>query len=211
MSDPAVTVVDYGLGNLLSVRRGFEHCGAAVRVSASPDAVWRAERLVLPGVGAFGDGMAKLRERGLDHAVHEFVKSGRPLLGICLGMQMLFDASEEFGSHQGLGLIAGKVARIPADGRKVPHIGWAPIHPPADTKRPWQGTLLQGTADGTAFYFVHSYTGFPADAGDRLADADYLGARISAVVARGNVMGTQFHPEKSGPAGLAVIARFLDL
>lgn len=216
MCDPTVTIVDYGLGNLLSVRRGFEHCGAAVRVTASPDAVWRADRLILPGVGAFGDGMAKLCERGLDHAVREFVGSGRPLLGICLGMQMLFEDSDEFGRHAGLGLIAGRVTRIPstcADGasRKVPHIGWSPIEPPADTGRPWTGTLLEGTAPDTAFYFVHSFTGVPGDPADRLADTDYLGARVSAVVARDAVLGTQFHPEKSGPAGLTVIRRFLAL
>lgn len=216
-SRPTVTVVDYGMGNLLSVTRALEHCGACAVLCERPEEVAKADYLVLPGVGAFADGMAGLRRRGLVEAIREQAATGRPLLAICLGMQMLLAESTEFGRHEGLGLIAGTVDEIPrttADGtpHKVPHIGWATIRPPASaTAGCWRGTILDGLGDGVSAYFVHSFTAAPSEPGARLADADYDGRPISAAVRRGNVFGTQFHPEKSGPVGLRIIENFLGL
>lgn len=203
-----VTVIDYGIGNLHSVVKALRHEGAEVQVTADPTAITAAERLVLPGVGAFGDGMRALAERRQIDSILEYARRGRPLLGICLGMQLLLAESDEFGWHRGLGLVEGRVAAItPRPGFKVPQIGWNRVVP-----RPggsWQGTLLEPLVPGTMMYFVHGYTAVPAREADRLADADYGGERISAAIAHDNVVGCQFHPEKSGSAGLLVIHRFL--
>jgi glutamine amidotransferase len=206
-------VVDYGRGNLLSVTRAIEHCGTAPRLSDDAREIAAADRVVLPGVGAFGDAMAELRRRRLTDSILDYASTERPLLGICIGMQILFDRSEEFGLHDGLGLIPGAVAAIPptgADGEphKVPHIGWSEIAPP-ETGPSWEDTPLAGIDPGTRFYFVHSFTARPADPASRLADADYDGRTISAMVRRGPLFGCQFHPEKSGPSGLRVIENFL--
>jgi imidazole glycerol-phosphate synthase subunit HisH len=202
-----VVVIDYGLGNLHSVVKALRHEGAEVVVSQEPSEVRGADRLVLPGVGAFRDGMEGLRSRNLVEPVLEFAATGRPFLGICLGMQLLLGESEEFGHHVGLGIIPGKVVLIPrAPGRKVPHIGWNRIQPAGSG---WADTPLEPLEPGTMTYFVHSYTAVPARDEDRLADADHAGFRISAAVRKANVVGTQFHPEKSGSAGLLVLARYL--
>lgn len=202
-----VVVVDYGLGNLHSVVKALHREGAEVVVSEDPAQVQNAERLVLPGVGAFADGMEGLRRRHLVEPLLEFVATGRPLLGICLGMQLLMAESSEFGRHLGLGIIEGNVTLIPAaPGRKVPHIGWNRIMPVSTS---WVGTPLEPLEPGTMMYFVHSYTAEPTREQDRLADVDYVGVRVSAAVRKDNVVGTQFHPEKSGSAGLAVLARYL--
>lgn len=208
-----VTVVDYGIGNLLNVLRALEHCGAAIRLidKASP-ADLDADRLVLPGVGAFGDGMAELRARGFDELVKRFSETGRPFLGICVGMQMMFDASEEMGEHAGLGLMAGRVRAVPATGsdgkqHRVPHIGWRPLEPAAS----WQGTILADVPPGERAYFVHSFAADPADAVVRLADVHYDGRRICAAVQTGSLYGCQFHPERSAQAGLKMLQRFLTL
>jgi len=208
-----VAIIDYGIGNLFSVRRSFEHCGASVVVSDDPEVLLAAPRLVLPGVGAFADGMRGLIERGLDKAVVEFAGSGKPLLGICLGMQMLASVSEEFGEHKGLDIIPGRVAPIPKttlEGKphKIPHIGWSGLLLP-DGLSSWQGTVLEELASGDAVYLVHSYAVQPADEAHRLADCDYGGRRISAAIRKGNVHGLQFHPEKSGSIGLHIIRNFL--
>ncbi|MDP6884753.1 MAG: imidazole glycerol phosphate synthase subunit HisH, partial [Rhodospirillales bacterium] len=208
-----VTVVDYGRGNLFSVTKAFEHCGAEVEVTQSAERVMAAERLVLPGVGAFGDAMEALRGRGLIESIREYAESGRPFLGICVGMQVMFDGSEEFGDHRGLGLIPGKVVAIPdtdSDGRphKVPHVGWTRLDAP-DGGPGWDGTILAGLGADDWVYFVHSFTAVPADDRHRLADSDYGGHRISAAVRLESLWGCQFHPEKSGPAGIAVLSRFL--
>jgi glutamine amidotransferase len=207
-----VSVVDYDIGNLYSVQRALETVGATVRWASDAAAVASADRLVLPGVGAFADCMRGLRERGLADAVRSHALSGRPLLGICVGMQMLADASEEFGEHQGLGLIPGRVRAVPSyntAGRRhnIPHIGWSALTRPA--ARDWHGTPLQATAEGTSVYLVHSFAFEPAHDSDRLADCHYGGHRICAAIGRGRLFGTQFHPEKSGPAGLAMLATFL--
>jgi glutamine amidotransferase len=208
----SVTVVDYGRGNLLSVARALEHCGATVTFADEPGPVTAAERLVLPGVGAFGDAMAELARRGLDEAIHAFAATGRPFLGICLGMQLLLDVSEEFGAHGGLGLVPGAVTAVPAsgaDGRphRVPHIGWNALHP---ANGGWDGTVLGGVAPGSSVYFVHSFAAHPDSESDRLADCDYDGVRIAAAIRRGAWTGCQFHPEKSGPVGLRIIENFVE-
>jgi glutamine amidotransferase len=211
MSVP-VTVIDYGIGNLLNVLRALEHCGAAVKVTDKASAAdLDADRMVLPGVGAFGDGMVELKARGFDELVRRFADTGRPFLGICVGMQMLFEASEEMGEHPGLGLLPGRVRAVPpagADGQphRVPHIGWRPLVP----VRPWQDSILAEVAPGERAYFVHSFCA-DTDATVRLADVDYDGHAICAAVQRGNLTGCQFHPERSAHAGLGMLRRFLAL
>ncbi len=212
-----VTIIDYGLCNILSVTRGFESVGAEVELTDSAAAIDRAERLVLPGVGAFADGMAGLREKGLVEPLREYAKSGRPLIGVCLGMQMLLETNEEFGIHEGLGLIPGRVVAIPgtdADGRahKIPHIGWTDLVPPeGTTPESWKKTVFKEIRPGTAAYFVHSYTAVTTNRANRLADSYYGGQLISAAVYSGNVYGCQFHPEKSGPIGLSILKSFMEL
>jgi glutamine amidotransferase len=213
MSTPEVAVIDYGMGNLLSVRRGLEHCGATVTVTADPGAILSAPWVVLPGVGAFADGMAELRRQGLDAVVREVAARGTPLLGICLGMQMLLDESVEFGIASGLGLIQGRVVPVPAvttggNPQKIPHIGWNALVLPQG-RADWKGTLLQELESGEAVYFVHSFMASPADPGHRIADCLYGGMPVSAAIARDNIFGCQFHPEKSGEVGLKVLRRFL--
>lgn len=215
MSKPNVTVIDYGMGNLLSVCRALEHCGATVNLTGDGDGIDRAERLVLPGVGAFGDGMKELAGRHLIEPITRSAADGRPLLGICLGAQMLLDSSEEFGHHAGLGLIPGAVTAIPpngADGKphKIPHMGWAPMQPAGDGAD-WSNPLLNGTPENTAFYFVHSFQLQPADADHLAAITDYNGIPVGAMVAKARIFGCQFHPEKSGPAGLDILRNFLAL
>ncbi len=211
-STPKVTVVDYGIGNLYSVRRALESCGAEVTLSADAAAIEASPRLVLPGVGAFADGMQGLRERGLVEPIRRYAASGRPLLAICLGMQMLVGVSEEFGEHEGLGVIAGRVIAVPSaalDGtpHKIPHIGWNGLLPSDGAD--WRGSLLDGTAGGTPVYLVHSFHVVPDDPAHRLAHCLYGGHRITAAIRSGRIVGCQFHPEKSGPAGLAMLARFV--
>ena len=210
MSIP-VTVLDYGIGNQLNVLRALEHCGASVKVvqKASAEDV-EADRLVLPGVGAFGDGMTELRARGFDDLVKRFAQTGRPFLGICVGMQVMFDASEEMGEHEGLGLLPGRVHPVPAtgaDGRphRIPHIGWRPLVPSV----PWDGTILADVQPLERVYFVHSFAADPAQAGVRLAHVDYDGVSLCAAVHRDNLYGCQFHPERSAETGLSVLRRFL--
>lgn len=208
-----VTVVDYGMGNLLSVTRALEHCGAGVELAQDAAGVERSERLVLPGVGAFEDGMKGLRARGLVEPIKKHAAAGKPLLGICLGMQMLMEKSEEFGLHEGLGIVPGEVKGIPptaasGEPHKIPHIGWNALVAPEGLSR-FEHPLLKDTAPGESAYFVHSFTPVPSDARDRAADCFYNGRRISAVIARGSAVGCQFHPEKSAEAGLRMIRNFL--
>ena len=215
MSTPEVAVIDYGMGNLLSVRRGLTHCGAIVEVTAKPDAILAAPLVVLPGVGAFGNGMAELRRLGLDEVVRKVAAQGTPLLGICLGMQMLLDESEEFSRTAGLGIIPGRVVPVPettADGRsqKIPHVGWNAVVL-APGRESWDNTPLQEVASGEAAYFVHSFMASPTDPDHRLAVCYYGGIPVTAVIGRDNVFGCQFHPEKSGDVGLKVLRKFLTL
>ena len=208
-----VAVIDYGIGNLLSVRRGIERCGATVVVTADPDVILDAQRVVLPGVGAFADGMAELSRRKLDSVVREVAVRGIPLLGICLGMQMLLEESEEFGKTAGLGLIPGRVVNVPTttiDGQsqKIPHIGWSALSP-ANGHSNWKSTLLSNVKPGEAVYFVHSFMASPSDPSHCIADCIYGGRSVSAAIGWRNVFGCQFHPEKSGEVGLRVLRGFL--
>ncbi len=205
---PHVTVIDYGMGNLLSVTRALEHCGAEVTTESSPLFIAKAERLVLPGVGAFGNGMAELQQRNLVDAIRNYAATGRPLLGICLGMQMLLDGSDEFGASEGLSLIPGWVRKLPEQaGIKLPHIGWSGIRPPSG--RNWEDSLLDHVNPGEEVYFVHSFYADPANPADRLAETPYGAFQFCSVVKKGNITGCQFHPEKSGEAGLDIIRNFL--
>lgn len=212
---PKVTIIDYGSGNVLSVSRAFAHCGAEIVLSGDPKLIRESDRLVLPGVGAFAGCMDKLKSHGLPGAIKEFVRTGRPFLGICVGMQILFDESEEFGQHEGLGLIPGKVVKIPAvgaDGKthSIPFIGWSPLALPTGQSE-WKGSILGDIEPGDSAYFLHSFTALPDEQKYRLADTSYDGCVISAAVGNNNIIGTQFHLEKSGPVGLKIISRFLRL
>lgn len=200
MSPYVTAVLDYGAGNLHSIRRALERQSLAVRVIDSPDGLEEAGALVVPGDGAFGPAMARLRAQGFPDRIRSFVGSGRPFLGICLGMQLLFEESEEDGRHEGLGLLPGRVVRLPAT-VKVPHMGWNTL----SLLRP--SPLLAGCATGDYVYFIHSYHAVPADPTLIAATAAYGGA-VAAVVGRGRVWATQFHPEKSGAVGTRMLAEF---
>lgn len=215
MNNKKVTVLDFGMCNLLNMVRAFEHIGCTVEVTESPDVARQANRLVVPGVGAFKHCIEELKSRHLDQGISEFIASQRPFLGVCVGMQMLFEHSSEFGSFDGLGFLKGRVERIAdhdTDGQVqgVPHIGWNNLVTP-ESGRGWQGSLLDEFAGKTpAMYFVHSFAATPTDESIRLADCVYGGHRVCAAVETGNVMATQFHPERSGPMGLKILQRFVN-
>jgi glutamine amidotransferase len=205
-----IAVLDYGMGNLRSVEKALEHVGAEVEITYAPDRVRAAEALVLPGVGAFPKAMAAVRERGLDELVHERRSSGVPILGICLGMQLLFDSSVELGGAEGLGLLPGEVRALDAPGLKIPQIGWNTVE--------WrqQSALVEGLGESAAFYHVHSFAPVASNPPSRraggvvLGTAEY-GAEFVSAVAGDGVYGVQFHPEKSGPDGLTLLSNFVKL
>ena len=210
-----ITIVDYGLGNLFSVSHAFEHIGADVKLVSTAAEIEKAEMLVLPGVGSFLHGMQRLNALGLSDSLKQFAKSQRPLLGICLGMQLLFDESHEFGIYKGLSILPGKVVPIPqkspkGETHKIPHIGWNELQIPSHLKD-WDGTYFHGLPQHSSVYFVHSFTAQPVDETHRLADADYNGCQISAAVQAGLILGCQFHPEKSGEVGLNILRHFVEL
>lgn len=213
MTSTEVAVIDYGAGNLLSVQRGLEHCGAQVVLTADPERIFAAERVVLPGVGAFGSAMQALENLSLVAVLRELARRQTPLLGICLGMQLLLDESEEFGHTKGLGLIPGRVVPLPStslagETLKIPEIGWNALQPSAGSPG-WRGTLLQDCRPGQAVYFVHSFMAVPMQGVHRLADYDFGGHAIAAVIRKDGTTGCQFHPEKSGEVGLGILRRFL--
>ena len=201
-----IAIVDYGVGNLFSLAASFRKIGAETVITSAPTVIAAADRVILPGVGAFGDAAKKLRESGLDKVVKEEAAKGKPLMGICLGMQLLFEYSEEFGHHEGLGLLKGRVVPmkgvIPPD-YKIPHIGWNRLSVKQDIP------LFKHIQDGDHVYFVHSFYADDCDAA--LAATTEYGAELTAAVAMGNVMGCQFHPEKSGDVGLNILRGFLEL
>lgn len=200
-----LAIVDYGMGNLHSVAKAIERLGYEAVVSGDAAVLLAADGILLPGVGAFGDAMEQLTASGLDGTLRQAVDSGKPLLGICLGMQLLFSASEEHGLHDGLGLLPGRAVRFsPESGLKVPHMGWNRLQ----FKQP-EHPLLAGLDEGHV-YFVHSYHVLPEREQDLLAVTDY-GQPVTAIVGRGNVFGMQFHPEKSGELGMALLRNFLAL
>ncbi len=202
-----IGIIDYGMGNLRSVQKAFELYGADARIVTSPAEIAAADKVVLPGVGAFADAIAHLRDRGLVEPILAAIDSGKPFLGICLGLQMLFDVSYEGGEHRGLGVIPGKVVRFDwadkpdAAGLKIPHMGWNQLQ--------WQRPcpVLAGLESGEWFYFVHSYYVVPDDPAAVCGECDY-GVRFAGMIWRDNVMAVQFHPEKSQRAGLKIIENF---
>lgn len=202
-----VVIVDYGRGNLFSVARAVEVCGGTPVFSEAAEEISSADRVILPGVGAFGDAMQGLRDRNLIEPLIRFAAMGRPLLGICLGMQMLLEESFEHGSHAGLGLIGGVVERLPQDPAtqrpKVPAVGWRPLQQSPGVQ--WDGTVLANTQSGDHAYFVHSYAARPSDPSHLLATYKFGAFDAAAVIARENVTGCQFHPEKSAAVGLGII------
>ena len=200
-----ITIIDYQMGNLRSVQKGFEKVGHQAEISSDPGEIAAAEKLVLPGVGAFADAIGELRRRDLVEAIQAHIAADRPLLGICLGLQLLFDVSYEDGEHQGLGVIAGEVVRfqVPPP-NKVPHMGWNQII----IRQP--SPLLDGIEAGTHFYFVHSYHVVPKDNSVVALEAEY-DQPFCAAVARGNLFATQFHPEKSQSEGLKLLKNFASL
>ncbi|MEQ6341925.1 MAG: imidazole glycerol phosphate synthase subunit HisH [Gammaproteobacteria bacterium] len=211
-----ITLLDYGMCNLLNVARAFEHCGAEVTITEDAPSALKAEKLVVPGVGAFRDSILEVEARGFGDAIKRFVDTGRPFLGICVGMQMLFETSEEFGDHPGLGVLSGSVKAVPkltVDGaeQRIPHIGWNHLVAP-ETGRSWHGSLLEAfEGRHPAVYFVHSFAAVPTDPSVRLADTVYGGHRVCAAVQRDNIMATQFHPERSGEIGLDILRGFMRL
>jgi glutamine amidotransferase len=198
--DASILILDYGMGNLRSVEKALEHVGARATIGADPDAVRAANGLILPGVGAFPRAMERIRATGLDQMIAERAGAGTPILGICLGLQLLFERSDELGGAEGLGLLPGSVTALAAPGLKVPNIGWAPVR--------WEheSPLVSGIASETPFYLVHSFVA-RAGAEDTLGTAEY-GERFVCAAERDNVFGVQFHPEKSSAAGLRLLANF---
>jgi len=196
-----IAIIDYGMGNLHSVSKAVERLGCEARVTSDPREILAADGAILPGVGAFGDAMANLRETGLVDTVKEYAASGRPFLGICLGMQLLFTESEEHGTHRGLDLLPGRVVRFQGD-YKVPHMGWNEL----TFKQ--ESPLFEGVEPGHV-YFVHSYHALPERESDLLAVTDYY-QPVTAIVGRGSVYGMQFHPEKSGELGMALLRKFTE-
>ncbi|MEK7084724.1 MAG: imidazole glycerol phosphate synthase subunit HisH [Patescibacteria group bacterium] len=211
MNRQSVIIIDYGFGNLHSLVKALLRLGAHPSLTERPEDVATADAVFLPGVGAFGQGMAELSRRGFVSPLKEYASSGKPLFGICLGMQFLFEYSEEFGKHQGLGLLRGGVKRIVPQEKqcKIPHIGWNELLMPTG-RHSWDGTILHGLHEHEQAYFVHSYAAHPSDAGDAVANTEYCGAVFASVVEKGNVAGTQFHPEKSGEAGLRILKNCLE-
>lgn len=200
-----IAIVDYGMGNLHSVSKAVERLGYECVVTGEAEQILAADHVILPGVGAFGDAMGHLRESGLDLVVKQVAAGGQPLLGICLGMQLLFSNSDEHGSHEGLDIFSGSVVRFELrDDYKVPHMGWNKL-----SFRQPQSPLLQGLEEGHV-YFVHSYHALVAKESDLLAVTDY-GYPVTAIVGQGNVFGMQFHPEKSGELGIKLLGNFLKL
>jgi glutamine amidotransferase len=195
-----ICILDYGMGNLRSVEKALEHVGAEATIANDPGAVRAADGLILPGVGAFPRAMERIGELGIDGLLAERREAGVPILGICLGLQLLFDSTTELGGATGLGFLAGEVTGLDGDGLKVPHIGWSPVSWTRESR------LTEGIETGTPFYFVHSFSPHP-EAADLLGTAEY-GARFASAAERDNVFGVQFHPEKSSGAGLRLLANF---
>lgn len=211
----SVTVIDYGIGNILNVVRAFEQIGADVSLAKSSSDLKQVERVVLPGVGAFSHGMNQLKDLAIIERIKEISDEGIPLLGICLGMQMLLSYSEEHGKTKGLGVIPGKVIAVPDCGidntaHKIPHIGWNELKF-SGNRVDWNSTLLADIDVNSPVYFVHSFMAVPDDYSMRVADCEYDGQPICAVVQKDNVMGCQFHPEKSGEVGLHILRTFISI
>ena len=200
MSPARIAILDYGMGNLRSVEKALEHVGATATIGFDPTEVRAADGVILPGVGAFPRAMERIRERGLDELIAERRDAGVPILGICLGLQLLFESSSELGGGAGLGLLEGEVRELRAGELKVPHIGWSPVRWERESR------LTEGIESETPFYFVHSFA--PEARPEELLGSAAYGERFACAAERGNVFGVQFHPEKSSAAGLRLLANF---
>ncbi len=197
-----ITIIDCGINNLRSAQKAFEHLGYATQVTRDADVVSRAQKIVLPGVGAFGAAMQTLRDANLVEPMRRAIQSGTPFLGICLALQLLFEESEELGTNRGIGAVAGRVTRLPdAPGLKIPHMGWSALHFPRESK------LFKGVEQGAMVYFVHSYHAQPAEQ-NVIAASSTHGTNFVAAIERDNLMATQFHPEKSSAVGLKILDNF---
>lgn len=213
----SIVVVDYGIGNVFSVCNALRAIGCEAKLTGDLAAIRNADRVILPGVGAFARAMDSLHSKGISGALRDFVATGRPFLGICIGMQVLMDRSSEFGETKGLGFVSGSVERIASQspsGRhlRVPHIGWAPLVSAGGSDERWRSTALE-VVDGTddAVYFVHSYHCQPTNPDHRIAYVDYDGLEVTAAIRRDNITGLQFHPERSGRVGQKVLEGFLEI
>jgi glutamine amidotransferase len=195
-----IAILDYGMGNLRSAEKALEHVGVTATISRDPDVVRAADGVILPGVGAMPRAMERIRELGLEELIAERRDSGVPILGICLGLQLLFDSTTEFGGAGGLGLLEGPVGELEAEGLKIPHIGWSPVTWERESR------LTEGLPSGTPFYFVHSFA--PQSRGEDLLGTAEYGSRFTCAAERQNVYGVQFHPEKSSTAGLRLLSNF---
>jgi len=221
-SVPGVAIVDYGMGNLFSVRQACAHVGLNATITSSPGDVATADGVILPGVGGMPDAMRTLQRSGLSEALVAYAQSGKPLLGICLGLQLLMTEGTEFERHQGLGIVTGSVVRFEGaslNGRrlKVPHVGWNGVRKVAGAgavsggRDPWAGTPLASLSEGVSMYFVHSFYVIPLEAGVCVAETQYGNVWFCSALARGSVFGCQFHPERSGPEGLRIYRNFANL
>lgn len=213
MKSSKVTIVDYGVGNILSVKRGFEYLGATVSVCSNPKEIIKASRIVLPGVGAFPKAMDYLNELNLVDSIKEFALTSRPILAICLGMQLLMSESEEFEHTRGLNLITGKVIPIPKFSivgarLKIPFVSWSELYP-LDSDQTWNKTVLQDIKVGASAYFTHSFMVEPEQKSNSIAYTNYGGHKIKAVIQKDNITGCQFHPERSGNVGLTILRSFV--
>lgn len=211
---PKVTVIDYGVGNLLSVQKALMHCGAEVLFADNEEKILAADLLFLPGVGAFANAMDELNQRNMVGAIKAYCATQKPFLGVCLGMQLMLDQTEEFGVHNGLGLIAGKVEAVPnktvsGAKQKVPHIGWNEMYRPASSNA--NSKMLSSLEEKSSVYFVHSYRARPDDTKHVLSVCDYGGHEVAAIIGKDNMYGCQFHPEKSGDIGLSILSSFIRL
>jgi glutamine amidotransferase len=201
-----IAVIDYGIGNVRSILNAFENQGADVFLTNNEDAILISDGLVLPGVGAFSHGMSNLEHYGLVDVIKKYAASGKPFMGICLGMQLLFEESEEFGLVSGLSLIPGKVVKLPTKDDKLPHVNWNALN---IKNIQWADTLLEGIEEGSDMYFVHSFVAQPKDSDNTLSVTEYSGHNFCSSVKKGNIYGCQFHPEKSGKIGLKIIKNFI--
>ena len=204
-----IAIIDYGIGNVRSILGAFENQDADVLLTNNKDEILKSDGLVLPGVGAFSHGMENLISYDLVDVIKEYVALDRPLIGICLGMQLLFEESEEFGKTEGLGLILGKVVKLPTkdnQNENLPHVSWNKLN---SNKVPWKNTILADTEEGSDMYFVHSFVAQPRDSYNILSLTEYLNYHFCSSVKKGNIYGCQFHPEKSGPTGLKIINNFI--
>ena len=208
-----ITIINYGCGNILNLARSVEFLGYEAEIANDKEKILNARHLILPGVGAFSTAAKQLDKYNLYESISEYSKSKKPLLGICLGMQLLFTSSYEFGNHKGLGLIEGEVTKISGNVNKelkVPHMGWNEIYP-ANNEKEWENKILKNTLIGKNFYFVHSYVGITKNPKSTIAVCNYSNISIPAVVSKENIFGCQFHPEKSGENGLKVLKNFCEI